>query len=74
MIDKLYHRASSHSSLRPIAPFAKELQRFVYDRAAPPTIKKLWCKGVAVHACGVSVYYAYTGNQVLNGPGWSCLK
>ena len=73
MIDKLYHRASSHSSLRPIARFAKKLQHFVYDRAAPPTIKKLRYKGIAVHAYGVSVYYVYTGNQV-NGPGWNCLK
>ena len=71
MVDKPYHRANSRSSPRPIARFAKELQRFVCDRTTPPIIEKLRSKGIAMHAYGVSVYYAYTGSQ-LNGPGWSC--
>ena len=56
MVDKPYHRANSHSSPRPIARFAEELQRFVCDRTTPPIIEKLRSKGVAMHAYGVSVY------------------
>ena len=44
--------------------FAEELQRFVCDRATPPIIEKLRSTGVAVHAYGVSVYYAYSGSQM----------
>ena len=33
-------------------------------RAPPPTIEKLLSKGVAMHAYGVSVYYAYPGSQM----------
>ena len=51
MVDKLYHRASPRSSRRPI-------QGFVCDRATPPIIEKLRIKGVAMHAYGVSAYYA----------------
>ena len=29
--------------------YAVELQSFVCDRATPPTIEKLWSKGVAMH-------------------------
>ena len=71
MADKLYHRAKPRSCLRPIARFVVEIQRFVCDRA--PIIEKLRSKGVAMHAYGVSAYYALPGNQ-LNGPGRSRLK
>ena len=73
MIDKLYHRANLCSSLKPIVCFAEELQRFVCDCSIPPIIEELRPKGVAMHAYGVSVYYAYTGSQ-LNGHGWSHSK
>ena len=56
--------------MRHIARLADELECFVCDRATPPIIEKLRTKGVAMHAYGVSVYYAYTGNQ-LNGLGRS---
>ena len=55
MVDKLYHRANPRSSLRPIVV---EIQRFVCDRATPPIIEKKRSKGVAMHAEGVSAYYA----------------
>ena len=58
MVDKLYHRANPRSSLRPITRFVVEIQRFVCDRATPTIIKKLRSKGVAMHAYGVSAYYA----------------
>ena len=58
MVDKLYHRANLHSSLRLIACFVAEIQPFVCDRATPPIIEKLRSKGVAMHAYGVSAYYA----------------
>ena len=58
MVDKLYHRANPRSSLRPIAHFVVEIQRFVCDRATPPIIEKLRSEGVAMHAYGVSAYYA----------------
>ena len=73
IFDKLYHRANHCSGFRLIACFAVELQRFVCNHATPPTIEKLRSKGIAMHAYGVSVYYAYTGSQ-LNGPGWSRSK
>ena len=57
MVDKLYHRASLHSSFRLIVHFAVELQRFVCDRATPPIIKKLLSEGVAMHTYAISVYY-----------------
>ena len=37
LVDKLYHR-SIDPSLRPIACFVVEIQRFVCDRASPPII------------------------------------
>ena len=58
MVDELYHRANLRSSLRPIVRFVVEIQRFVCDHATPPIIEKLWSKGVAMHAYGVSAYYA----------------
>ena len=58
MVDKLYHRAIPRSSLRLIVCLVEEIQRFVCDHAAPPIIEKLWSKGVAMHAYGVSAYYA----------------
>ena len=58
MVDKLLHRANTRSSLRPIARFVIEIQRFVYDRATPPIIEKLRSKGVPMHAYGISAYYA----------------
>ena len=54
----LYHRANLPPSLRPIARLAVELERFVCDRATPSIIEKLQSKGVAMHAYGVSAYYA----------------
>ena len=39
---KFYHRANSRLSPRPIARFAKELQRFVCDRATLPIIESVW--------------------------------
>ena len=68
MIDKLYHRANLGSSLRPIVCLVVEIQRFLCDRATPPTIEKLPSKGVAMHAYGFSAYYRDPENQ-LNGPG-----
>ena len=71
---KLYHRANSCLSLRPIARFAKELQHFVCNPSTPPIIEKLWSKGVTIHIYnGISVYYTYTRSQ-LNGHGWSYSK
>ena len=58
MVDKLYHRANPHSSLRLIARFVVEIQRFVCDLATPPIIDKLRSKGFATHVYGVSAYYA----------------
>ena len=58
MFDKLYHRANLRSSLRPIARFVVEIQRFVCDHATHSIVEKLWSKGVAMHAYGVSAYYA----------------
>ena len=58
MVDNLYHRANPRSSLRPIARFVVEIQRFVCDRATPLIIEKLWSKGIAMHVYGISAYYA----------------
>ena len=44
--DKLYHRANPSASLRPIASFALELERFVCDCATSLENEKLWSKGV----------------------------
>ena len=49
MVNKLYHRANPHSSLRPIARFVVEIQCFGCDRATPPVIEKLRSKGVSMH-------------------------
>ena len=64
-VDKPYHRANPRSSFRPILCFAVELQSFVCDHAPPPTIEKLWSEGIAMHMCGISVYYTYTGVVVI---------
>ena len=55
-----YHAETEaeQSSFRLIVHFVVEIQRFVCDRATPPIIEKLRSKGVAMHAYGVSVYYA----------------
>ena len=58
MVDKLYHRANPCLSVRPIARFVVEIQRFVCDRTTPPIIDKLRSKGVAMHTYGISAYYA----------------
>ena len=50
--------SNPRSSLRPIVCLVVEIQRFVCDRATPPIIEKLRSKGVAMHAYGVSAYYA----------------
>ena len=55
MVDKLSHRANPRSSFRPTVV---EIQHLVCDRATPPIIEKLLSKGVAMHAYGVSAYYA----------------
>ena len=57
MVDKLYHRANPRPSLRPVACFVVKI-RFVFGHATPPIIEKLRSKGVAMHAYGVSAYYA----------------
>ena len=57
IFDKLYSRANLPPSLRPIAHFALELERFVYDRATPTINEKLGSKGVAMYAYSTSVYY-----------------
>ena len=59
--------------LRPTVHFAVEIQRFACNRATPLIIEKLWSKGVAMHAYGVSAYYARSGNRLI-GPGRSRLK
>ena len=48
----------SSTSLRPIARFVVEIQRFVCDCTTPPIIEKLQSNGVAMHTYGVSAYYA----------------
>ena len=53
----LKHRANPRLSLRPIARFVMEIQRFVCDRTTPPIIETLRSKGVAMHAYGVYAYY-----------------
>ena len=58
MVDKLYHRANPRLSFRPIARFIVVIQHFVCDRATPLIIEKLRSKGVAMHAYGVSAFYA----------------
>ena len=60
IFDKLYHRANPRSSFRATVHFVVEIQRFVCDRATPPIIEKLQPKGVAMHAYGISAYYAWT--------------
>ena len=44
--DKLYHRASSRSSLRPIVRLVVEIQCLVCDRATPPIIEKFGLKAL----------------------------
>ena len=73
IFENLYHRANLPPSLRQIARFALELERFVRDRATSIENEKLRSEGVAMYVYSVSVYYAWTGNQ-LNGPGWSRSK
>ena len=58
MVDKLYHRPNPRSSFRLIARFDVEIQRFVCNCATHSIIEKLRSKGVAMHAYGVSAYYA----------------
>ena len=56
--DKLYPRANSPASLRPIARFALEIARFVCDRATHTENEKLLSEGIAMYVYSVSVYYA----------------
>ena len=58
MVDKTYHTVNPHLSFRPTVRLVVEIQRFVCDRATPPIIEKFMSKGVAMHAYGVSAYYA----------------
>ena len=46
MVDKLYYRANPRFSLRPIAFFVVEIQRFICDHATPPIIEKLRSKAL----------------------------
>jgi hypothetical protein len=73
IFETLYHRANLPPSFRLIACFPLEIQRFIYDRAPLIKIEKLRPEGIAIHAYGVSIHYAYTGNQ-LNGHGRSRSK
>ena len=58
ILEKLYHRASLPPSLRQIAHFALELERFICDRATSIENEKLWCEGVAMYTYSVSIYCA----------------
>ena len=73
MFDKLYHRANSPASFRPIAHSILELECFVHGRATTTDNKKLRSKAVVMHAYSVSVYYACTRSQ-LNRLGQSHSK
>ena len=53
----LYNRANLPPSLRLIACFALELERFVHNRATPTNVEKLQSKVVAMQVYSVSVYY-----------------
>ena len=64
IFNNLYPRANLLPSLRPIARFTLELERFVYDHVATVENEKLRPKGVAMYAYCVSVYYAWAGNQL----------
>ena len=57
IFDKFYSRANPPASLRPIARFAQELERFVCDCITLTKIEKLRSKGVAMHTCSFPVYY-----------------
>ncbi len=61
---KLYHRANLPPSFRSIVHFPLETQRFVYDCAPTIKIEKLRPEGAAMHANGISIHYAYAGNQI----------
>ena len=50
------HRANYLPSLRQIAYFTLEFVHFVHDRTTPNTYRK--SEVVAMHANGVSIYYA----------------
>ena len=65
MIYRVFREIGAAQKIRTQLKFV--VQRFVYDRAPPPTIEKLWSKSVAMHTYGVSVCHAYTKSQ-LNGP------
>ena len=54
----LLNGANLPPSLRPIAHFTLELERFVHDCATPTENEKLLSKGVAMHTYSVYVYYA----------------
>ena len=53
------------ASFRLIARSALEIARFVCDRATTIENEKLRSKGVAMYALSVTVYYASTGNQLI---------
>ena len=56
MVDKLYHRANPRSSQADRALRCGDTT--LCDRATPTIIEKLRSKGIAMHAYGVSAYYA----------------
>ena len=64
MFDKLYHRANSPASFRPITRSTLELEHFVCDRTTTIENEKLRSKGVAMHVYSISVYYVCTRSQL----------
>ena len=58
ILNKLYPRAKSPASLRPIARFTLEIASFVCDHATRIENQNLWSKGVVMYAYSISVYYA----------------
>ena len=51
-------------SFRLTVHFVVKIQRFVCDRTTPLIKKKLRSKGIAMHAYGISAYYASPRNQL----------
>ena len=64
IFDKLYPRANSPASLRPLTRFAWELVHFVHDLATRMEIEKLRSERVAMYAYSVSIYYAWMSTLV----------
>ena len=58
IFENLYHRANLPPSLRQIARFTLELERFVHDRTTSIENEKLQSEGITMYAYSISVYYA----------------